>query len=517
MSQTNKQSYIGLTIGPIFPTLEKIRSTRALFSGSYIFSWLMREIVQGLIDKGLSADQILTPSTNLPTGAPEAGYYADRLIIAAQAGDFDQLLAVMDEVLQDMAKEIEPDTTKDAAEIERYLHRYFQLYCFEYEFPADNNPFKEINNILNGLELHKRFPDVDEDWFVTFLNRKQPNFLIKDAFGKSVRFRSIVEITTGELKKLNDQVYQEVIDKALQQGQDKFSDAKGDEAILKKFQARDSDFKDYVRSYHKYVAVVHADGDGIGTYIGTLDDKGFKDFSDQLFEFSQKAKDAIKAYGGAPIFIGGDDMLFLAPVAAQSFDSPEDSKQLKTVFHLIQDLDALFQQYFPAKAGNPTFSYGISFTYYKFPLNEARALSYGMEERAKKSGKNAVAFQLRKHSGANFESVFSKDQSEYDHFVQLVGDLAVEKNFLSTLIHRFGFHRSTLEMLLKMGDSAEERLEYFFDNNFDEAVHRKEKAFFKRMVAFLQMLYRAHPETALDKLNATLRFIHFLRSTEDEE
>lgn len=517
MSDTKTQLYIGLTIGPIFQTLEKIKSTRALFSGSYIFSWLMREIIKGVIAEGLSNDQILTPSSNSAGPHPEAGYYADHLIIAAQTGDFEKLLAAKEAVLRKMAAAIASDLNKDSTEVEAYLHRYFQLYCFEYQFNLNDDPFGKINKVLNGLELQKRFPDVDEDWLIHFLNRKQPTFLIKDALGSSARFRSVIEIATGELKRLDEQGYRSIIASELRtdEKEDGRSDVKGDEAVLKKFAAQGSAFKDHLRSYHKYIAVVHADGDGIGKYIGKLGDAEFKAFSDKLFEFSRKAKDKIKEYGGAPIFIGGDDLLFLAPIAEQII--VDNKKQLRTVFNLIQDMDELFQQYFPKAEGNPAISYGISFTYYKYPLNEARSLSYEMERKAKSlRHKNAVAFQLRKHSGATFEAKFSKGQPEYGHFVKLISDLSVEKNFLSSMIHRLGFHTATLEMLLKM-PKAEERLKYFFDNNFDEAVHKEEKAFFQRLIGFTQELYRTDPKAALDKLNAALRFIHFLRSTENDE
>lgn len=522
MSETKEQLYIGLTIGPIFPTLEKIKSTRALFCGSYIFSWLMRELIQEITANGIKPEQVLTPSTKVPHGKPEAGYYADRLIIAAQPDDFGKLLAAQEAVLSKMAAamENEPSIRKPATDIKAYLERYFMLYSFEHERSEKGDPFKAINSILNGLELHKRFPDVDEDWLVHFLNQKQPNFLIKDAFTKA-RFKSIIEITTGELEQFDPAGYKEIIRQEIaqpQRGDDaRLSDAEGDEAILQKFQAKSSAFGEHLRSYHKYIAVVHADGDGIGKYTGKLDNEGFKRFSDQLFAFSQEAKDKIVAYGGAPIFIGGDDLLFLAPVASQGASSGQ--AHLRTVFHLIQDLDALFQEerYFPKGPDSPTFSYGISFTYYKFPLNEARALSYEMEEAAKDGAKNAVAFQLRKHSGAFFEAKLSKAHPEFDHFVDLVGAFALEQNFLSTLIHRLGFHRGTLEMLLKLGSNAEERLAYFFENNFDEAIHDKERMFFKRVIAFLRELYLANPVDAFDKLNAALRFIHFLRSTEDEE
>lgn len=523
MSQTNKQLYIGLTIGPIFPTLEKIKSTRGLFSGSYLFSWLMREIISQLLKTGINDEQILTPSTFVPVSAPEAGFYADRLIIAANPGDFDTLLAVQKKVLHEMANLISSDVKKNSVDVEDYLHRYLQLYSVELELDsgAGDDPFMKVNYLLNGLELQRRFPDVDEDWMTEFLNQKKGNFLIKNAFGKNSQFSSISEISTSELRKLNPSIYNRtVLDALKQRDETQMLDAKSEESVFKQFQVKDSAFREHFRAYHKYVAVVHADGDGIGKHIGTLDQKGFKKFSNQLFQFGQKAKDEIKAYGGAAVFIGGDDMLFLAPVAAQSKLESTGAKTLKTVFHLIKDLDTIFHESFTEFGEKaPTFSYGVSLNYYKYPLNEARALSYHqLDEVAKKiEGKNALAFHLKKHSGAYMEATFRKDQPDFKYFLRMIEDLAVEQTFLSSLIHRFGFHQSTLEFILGTGKGSEKRLEFFFENNFDEAVHKEEKLFFSHLTKYLIELYNVESKTALSKLNATLRFIHFLRSKGNEE
>jgi CRISPR-associated protein Cmr2 len=413
-------------------------------------------------------------------------------------------LVVKAAVLERMAMAMAADIKELEAEVLAYLQRYLQVYCFEYELDTDANPFGTINHILNGLELNKRFPDTDKDWLTTFMNQKSGNFLIEEAFGKKSRFPSIIEITTSELKVLDPVGYSAAIKEELK-GAD--SDAKGDEGILQAFQSLPK-IQPHIRSYHKYLAVVHADGDKIGKYISKLDGPGFQAFSDKLFAFSQAANELIKLFGGISVFIGGDDMLFLTPVA--KVDQAQNG--LATVFHLVQQLDMLFNTHFPNSG--LSFSYGISFTYYKHPLNEARELSYSIQEKAKHQGGNAVAFQLRKHSGAYFEALLPKAGGAFGAFVKLVGELAVEKQFISSLIHKLGFHRTTLELLLATS-KPKTRLKSFFDNNFDEAIHQKEKAFYENMVDFLLELHGGG-DAALEQLNAALRFVHFLRSTEDE-
>ena len=64
MSENNniKTDYIGLTIGPIYKTLNTVKSTRALFTGSYIFSLIMREMMEAMFKEGISKENILIPS-----------------------------------------------------------------------------------------------------------------------------------------------------------------------------------------------------------------------------------------------------------------------------------------------------------------------------------------------------------------------------------------------------------------------------------------------------------------------
>lgn len=530
MSENNLHSYIGITIGPIYPTLERIKSTRALFSGSYLFSWLMRELMAEIRGLGVSDQKILTPSARVPDKEhPEAGYYADRLILDAEELSLQTILQARDAVLRKMAAEIAADVRVSASSVEAYLMDYLQVYAIAIKLSPNESPFMELNRRLNGLELQRRFPDLDQTWLTTLLNQKKGNFLIEDAFGRKQGFPSMIEIATRELAQYDHNHYRRAISGELKPKQkqatapipvpegeevDIASDASSDERALAML-AESQEIRKHIKAYHKYVAVIHADGDGIGNYINGLGGNAadFRAFSDQLFEFSQKAREEIVEFGGAPIFIGGDDFLFLAPVAKRT------PTGLNTVFHLVKRLDDLFVKYFKGSEKKPTLSYGIAFSYYKYPLNEARETSYTLAGKAKDvPGKNAVCFQLRKHSGAVTEAVFSKDADgkEFGMFLDLLGNLPDAKIFLSTLIHRLGYHEQTLRYLLEQAD-ADRRVGFFLDNNFDEAVHATEKEFFKGLKAYLLELNRRDPETAMVRLNATLRFVHFLRSVEHDD
>lgn len=523
MSTNNKNLYIGLTIGPIDHTLKKVKSTRALFTGSYLFSFITKSCINGLIEKGIPKEHILTPSTlKVENGAPEAGYYADRLIMKADEGNFATFQKVLSGVLENMAEKISVENTRlgSKKEVLDYLRQYFQLYCFEKTFEHKDSCFEDISKILHLLDLQRQFPSQDNDLLVQYLNKKRPSFLIEDAFGKQQRFPSIIEISTHDLRVKDPKEYQKIISKSFAPGNEEQSDIEQDQNVIKAL-SRHPSFKDSVRAYHKYVAIVYADGDGIGQYINSLQGNAdrFLDFSDQLFKFSVEVKDMIKEFGGAPIYLGGEDFLFLAPLANQITDN--GPPRLRTIFNLISEIDQLFhEEYFPNENALPTFSSGVSFTYYKYPLNEAKALSEQIKDDVKKAyapEKNAVGFHLRKHSGAHFELSFSKKSNAYQDFLNLIKDQTASTTFLNSITHRLDFHKTTLHHLVTLPD-WQNRLKYFFYNNFDEQEHKDNKAFFDQLIQFTQALFEEEndKEAALPRLYATLRFIHFLRSKENE-
>jgi CRISPR-associated protein Cmr2 len=79
--QTNN-TYLALTIGPIYKTLQKAKNTQSLWGGSYLFSYLMQQICLRLKEKYandfvipyIKDDRIFKPHKG-------AGLFPDRLII----------------------------------------------------------------------------------------------------------------------------------------------------------------------------------------------------------------------------------------------------------------------------------------------------------------------------------------------------------------------------------------------------------------------------------------------------
>ena len=144
--------------------------------------------------------------------------------------------------------------------------------------------------------------------------------------------------------------------------------------------------------------------------------------SKALLSFNIESINEIVAYGGKPIFIGGDDLLCFTPVCCNG----------NNVFNLVEKLSTCFdqcinqnlQQYInacsEAQRPLPSLSFGISITYHKYPMFEAlHTTDYLLEMVAKDNLfkytlsnknilnenmkrfilKNKLAFSLQKHSG----------------------------------------------------------------------------------------------------------------------
>ncbi|RMG18373.1 MAG: type III-B CRISPR-associated protein Cas10/Cmr2 [Bacteroidetes bacterium] len=346
---------------------------------------------------------------------------------------------------------------------------------------------------------------------------------------------------------------EETIEQKIEQGQ------LDDDDFYKKL---NEETGDAVQPYHKYIAVVNADGDNFGKYVQNLkaDKQKLREFSEELIKYGKKAKDLIEAYGGASVYIGGDDLLFFAPVVSRDTDG-----QRKTIFDLIRALDNCFYDHFPPDRTPLSLSYGISFTYYKYPLNEALLESYGLLQQVKENGthqdkkkhpnKNAIAFKVLKHSGQFFEAVIDKakpdkqagewkypGESLYQQFSELVSGEIEKEGFINSLTHNMAFFQELFgELLLNVVDETEvekgeHAIDQLFENNLNESIHKEaaNKKFIQQVVAFIKTVY-AHlrkvpdeaytdeqgnstphqlkSEDALKIIYSALRFVHFVRST----
>lgn len=511
--------YIGLTIGPIIKTLHMAKKTRETWAASYLFSFLMKTIIAQLAEKGIAKENILIPNTEAIEGTGNnisAGLFPDRLIFRAREGDFKKVIQAADAAMQIIAAGIANKIKAPENNVRQDLDQYLQIYFLEKDLEPDANPILQLSPFLDAIERHSKYIYHDENQFLArFLKLKKEDFL-SQAAGLG-RFESLIEIATRELKAVNQETYKDIIDKYI------FNDGQDDDetSIIRAFKDNELLKKEF-KIYHKYIAIVQADGDNIGNTIKKYGDQtgALQSFSRDLTAFARKAVLLIRDYGGAPVYAGGDDLLFFAPIIKRVNDQNGHISS-KNIFDLIADLDTAFKTKFNEDA---TLSYGISITYYKYPMNEAldQARSLLFEKAKAYKGKNAAAFKILKHSGRSFETVFHKQSDIYSLFKRMLSQYSTNKLYLNSIVHSLQTYRGILKELFEnVNDQAVERVNHFFANSFNEPVHDDHRPYINDAAELVYNVYQATPSTMNDEqkfqaVYAILRTLHFFSQDDNE-
>ncbi|HET54725.1 MAG TPA: type III-B CRISPR-associated protein Cas10/Cmr2 [Ignavibacteria bacterium] len=564
--------YTALTIGPIHKTLKSVKSTKAIWAASYMFSFLMKEMIKKIKEQNEGIEFIL-PYTeeveiNGKTLKPlyenfQTGLFPDRFIIK---GKVDDLQNIIDEVLEEFTKgvfddinNIKKDEEKpiviDKNLIKIYLENYINFYNLNIELSDKENAILEIFKLLDSLELQQRvIEDASKNYLIDFLEQKYPyNYFVRGEFTKRP-FPSTIEISTAEFYERYKDIkpYKEAV-KKLKEG--------NDENQIEFIKDIKNIVGDSFRNYQKYIAVVQADGDNIGTFIKSLyeqdnKEENIKRFSKNLLCFAIEAVKLIKSYNGTPIYAGGDDLLYFMPVAQTTLEGNQVIIN-KTVFSLISEIDQIFDKYFTNYNENgidfksiiekavkedkdfkkPTLSYGISISYYKYPLNQA--LEQGAKqlfEQAKTGNKDAVSFTILKHSGNYFGTTFHKKSDSYTKFMELITTPFEKDEFIKSIIRKLDPQKAVLMAIgEKDKDERNNMIDNFFTNNFNESIH-KDKNDNNKLVPFLENtkelvkeIYEEEKvngtkeekvkinENNIMKIYSALRFIEFIHNKEERD
>lgn len=560
--------YLAVTLGPIYQTLIRQRKTRSVFAASYLFSYTMRKLIEELLHlkKGFR-EQILTPSPNFLNEEdfihPGCGLYSDRLIMWSEdETDGGLLEQARNTVLQGLLTEFQKAPAHMGGNMEiDYLAAYVKIYGLNMILDQNADTIKNLNRQLDYLELFENYPfGEDDDKLLSFFNQVWGHFLLEDAMGpgnKKKRFDTLTEIATRGLSRIpgKETAYREIVKREIE-GRMPRDGEEAEEDDDSFYEALEELYPDDLQPYHKYVAVVNVDGDNFSKHIGNMeaDAPKFKAFSDAIFRFGREAKDEIKRFGGAPVYIGGDDLLFFAPVVSR-FGGQEE--QTQTVFDLVERIDKLFYQHFPpARQGgeySPTMSYGISFSYYKYPLNEALAESFQLLDQAKDKkahphkrkhpNKNAIAFRVLKHSGHYFDAIIDKDHpadypevpkvpnTVYQWLGRLLERRRKDKNFINSITYGMAYFQDLLgALLLESNPPQVQAVQNLFDNHLNESIHDQHRAYINEVVQFVLAVFArirhlnqsqpgtfkdidAASEEALRTIYSVLRFIDFVRSS----
>ncbi len=525
--------YTALTIGPIISSLALAQRTKELWAASFFFSFLMEKIIENIPDNDKSA--IILPKVDKSKlSVKSAGIFPDRLILQSENGMFQELEQAVEAALKDVFFKFTPpdliikcDIFKKAEELKSYLNTH--IVEFEYEDKKDkktgeniDNPIFQANEFLANCELQASYKAKDSEFFLKMLQEIDKSEIYKEVFDKGKNFPSIIEIST----------------KSLKLDQETFKDKEDEEEIWNKISK--SEVSDKLKISHKYIAIVQADGDNIGAVIKDVAKDGDKNkitqFSEALSEFSLEAASIIDKYGGTSVYVGGDDLLFFAPL---------ESTENQSIFSLIEELDKEFKTQitdkFPDVKEKPSMSYGISISYYKYPMREALKTAQDLLfSKAKNSPyKNAIAFKVLKHSGQAFEAVLKKPLNK--EFTSLLNE---DKGLvINSLIYNFDKHKSILKKVLE--DSLKERsldektckeiihnetqgvfektnkLNNFFKNFYNKEEHKKIETedFINKVRDLLFETYKNSDndfDKTINQIYAQLRLVKFLNTKNDD-
>lgn len=541
-------TYLALTIGPIYKTMQQSRKTRELWCVSFTFSRLMKHLIDSLSAYG----ELLSPNGKAKQRLHGAGVYPDRCYLKLiNPLEPQQISELKNEALKAFSHETGIDTGLD----------YYQIYAVQCEL--SKNPIGKLNVILDTIELQQKYHqkktlDFDKVYWNNADKSKSKIFfqklykvgyetndilpiLLINNIEKVPRFPSIPEISTNELAKKDQKKYWgkigyqgiETSTGILSWPQLRTDILDDDDDIIRAIkEAFPEDFK----FQHKYFSIVHADGDNVGKLIGKIEEKNedIGEFSSALNSFAELAADLLVSYGAFPVYIGGDDLLFFAPIANNSLndrlgypstDPSHGNIFGNSLFFLLSKLNETFKEALSSITSQysdllpVSLSFGIMVGYYKHPMSEIQKESYNLllHTAKKQPGKNYIAMKVQKHSGQTFEFGFMQQGPLYECFLKLTTTAQDKKeNFLNSVMYKLDDQKMVIERI----NHHKERLGYFFSENFNEAKHKDYDEFFEQVQVLILETFKAFPGDNLDekmeRIYSALRFVQFLIAKDDD-
>lgn len=403
---------VGITNGPIFDTVQEASTPVALWFASTFFSEYTCRLCAA-IRKEIPDAIILSPyfseQDDLSDGV---GKYHDRIIFKS-ALPASKLASSMSRIIADTKSGMiglfldqnaernyrngfpESDMESGKRFLEEYLYSEFAIQESSQEA---KNSILAISDKLDDLELMRDFPASDSgNPFHTLFAGEEG---ARNQYLKSSKLFKMITLVPNPLKRQDDQI---ISIENIAAGA-AYSSGNG---------ARDTE-ETKLKKY-SYYAVVSADGDGMGKYLEKVDDDHVTGFSKCCFNYAVKASKLIRSFGGMPIYIGGDDLLFLAPLenTINKKEGGETGEEITSLFQLCGRINETFQNELKSdKDLNsqeelkdvqiPTISFGISIQYVKYPLYEALQESRSLLNdvvKGNKNTRNSMAIRLVKHSG----------------------------------------------------------------------------------------------------------------------
>jgi len=555
-NNTKIESYAGFTIGPIYEVLSSARKTRELWFASYFFSWFMEEIIKKLFCN--ENIRFITPyvsGTDIPN-ISSIGKYHDRFILRScldreelfediqKASDetLDYFIELIDSLVNSKAQYINGSSKKSAEDILKdYIQRNFVV--LNSTAVEESKVVETINRYLDSMEENRYFKTginektcfvcktlpavINAEIYVKEPGRARGESkskelcplcfikyycLMSDEVKKKIgnenfKYPSVLKISAVEL--LTEDVEKEI--SASNSYEEDFDFKEIEQAVRSKCYGNNKEVNSLLKkSYFKYFAIIQSDGDNLGKVLDRLDNfKKIEEFSKSLFDFAEEARKIIEKYKGYTIYAGGDDILALAPVAFKNSNG-----KVETVIDLAIKLSKAYREFVGEKYSGTTLSIGVNVAYYKFPLSIAlKNARSQLFNKAKSGDKNSLAVLLTKHSGHQIEFKFKFDSKEIDLFSKLLsGTLVEEFEFPNSMHHNLSRFKKLITYI-----PDKNRLEAFFENNFNEPVHRNSK--YSQGIKevenyFKEVMFSSVPDKRLgcvEDILSKLAFIKFLR------
>lgn len=454
--------YTAINIGPIIGTISLAKRPRELWTASYLFSFLMECIIDEIVKTDA---KIISPAllTSVKDVKKTVGLYPDRVFVKSECSDgFDAQRVI------DAAFVVFTNKTGIGREYINVMHVTIKDKDSKWVI-------KELNHLLDCTELFNR-TIANEQWekVQNLIKKKQKSQLFEhatDSF-ESFYIPMLAELASVQLSSINIKWHDLVLEarKASDDDDDNFY-----------YRIRES-YKTQFRSFHKYFCVIQADGDNMGKIVSALDLDKIKKLSVALLQYGSEASKLIEKYGGLPIYAGGDDLLFIAPVVTEyDLDEKNNVISLRCIFDLITEIDKLYKKEVEDVLGtlgrpkdgdnkelHTSNSYGLSISYYKYPLYEAlKSARELLFDKAKNvDGKNAIAWCLRKHSGSGFVGSLCKNSDVYTSFSDLMRT-SVDESTVSAIAHKLRENQDLLDIVRRSG--RKDRIEAFYNKVMEES------------------------------------------------
>ena len=472
------KDYYGITVGPISHTINLTSSPGGLWMASFLFSYIVKKLVKKLTVAGV---EVLIPTLEDENKSSKVGSYPDHIIFSGEI-EGNQINSIINEVKEEIASmlfECWERSNKDNDEYNKnnvrdYINKYINIYCVKVGNLNGDEIFCEVSKFLDNLELSRNYIHQDNAFFLELFSGEEErkneyikNFL--EVIEEKENVKSQVRVNkNGRIKKIDE--------------------------IAK--------IDNENRKINNYYAIIFADGDNMTKTFGSLndnkknDDDKVIDFSTACLEYIKKCAEKIGDYGGVTIFAGGDDLLFLAPLANRKNETLFDlfdKIRKEFVSNLLKKNDETDNDNKKSEEtkNEPTVSFGVAITYKKFPIYEGLQLAQTMLfNYAKTDQKNNLAIKLSKASGQTIGLIFNNDSKSLEVFNKVLKDYFIKDNTDESRkrVHSVIYLLEKYENLFNTAlDKGEEAIRNFFINMYDNPMQTGYKEFIDKIIE----LYKA--------------------------